>query len=100
MDAGVVQQFGTPDEVFDDPANLFVACSAANRRSTLPVARVADGRAPRSKWLRSELDTAVMESPMQSRATVGIRPQDCGAATDTRRVGGIRSSRWPTSEHL
>ena len=25
MDAGVVQQFGTPDEVFDDPANLFVA---------------------------------------------------------------------------
>ena len=25
MDAGIVQQFGTPDEVFDDPANLFVA---------------------------------------------------------------------------
>src|SRR5258705_2732337 len=25
MDAGVVQQFGTPDEGFDDPANLFVA---------------------------------------------------------------------------
>jgi multiple sugar transport system ATP-binding protein len=25
MNAGVIQQFGTPDEVFDDPANLFVA---------------------------------------------------------------------------
>ena len=25
MNGGVIQQFGTPDEVFDDPANLFVA---------------------------------------------------------------------------
>ena len=25
MDAGVIQQFGTPDEIFDDPANQFVA---------------------------------------------------------------------------
>lgn len=34
MDAGVVQQFGTPDEVFDDPANLFVAQFVGSRRST------------------------------------------------------------------
>ncbi|HEY2099931.1 MAG TPA: ABC transporter ATP-binding protein, partial [Pseudonocardia sp.] len=25
MDGGVIQQFGTPDEIFDDPANQFVA---------------------------------------------------------------------------
>ncbi len=25
MDGGIIQQYGTPDEVFDDPANIFVA---------------------------------------------------------------------------
>ncbi len=25
MDKGVIQQFGTPDEIYDKPANLFVA---------------------------------------------------------------------------
>jgi multiple sugar transport system ATP-binding protein len=25
MDGGVIQQFGTPDEIYERPANLFVA---------------------------------------------------------------------------
>ena len=46
MDAGVVQQFGTPDEVFDDPANLFVAqfVGEAKINALRGTARVADGR--------------------------------------------------------
>ncbi len=46
MDAGVVQQFGTPDEVFDDPANLFVATFVGEPQiNVVPgIARVQDGR--------------------------------------------------------
>ena len=46
MDAGVVQQFGTPDEVFDDPANLFVATFVGEPQiNVVPgIARGHDGR--------------------------------------------------------
>jgi multiple sugar transport system ATP-binding protein len=32
MDRGVIQQIGTPDEIYADPANTFVAGSSARRR--------------------------------------------------------------------
>jgi tRNA(Leu) C34 or U34 (ribose-2'-O)-methylase TrmL len=46
MDAGVVQQFGTPDGIFDDPANLFVATFVGEpQMNVLPgTARFHDGR--------------------------------------------------------
>ena len=46
MDAGVVQQFGTPDEVFDDPANLFVAQFVGEPQINVlrGTARTVDGR--------------------------------------------------------
>jgi ABC-type sugar transport system ATPase subunit len=80
MDAGVVQQFGTPDEVFDDPANLFVAQFVGEPQINVlrGVAKVVDGK------VRVEigsdaggLDTVVTDVPDGTRVAVGIRPQDC-----------------------
>src|SRR5262245_2317179 len=80
MDAGIVQQFGTPDEVFDDPANLFVAQFVGEPQiNVLPgTARIGGGR------VRVEigsgaggLETAVRDLPDGTHVTVGIRPQDC-----------------------
>jgi ABC-type sugar transport system ATPase subunit len=80
MDGGVVQQFGTPDEVFDDPANLFVAEFVGEPAiNVIPgTTRVHGGR------VRVEigsgaglLDTTVTDVPDATRVTVGIRPQDC-----------------------
>ena len=80
MDAGVVQQFGTPDEVFDDPANLFVATFVGEPQiNVVPgIARVQDGR------VRVEigsdtghLDTVVSDVADGAKVTVGLRPQDC-----------------------
>ena len=79
MDAGVVQQFGTPDEVFDDPANLFVATFVGEPQiNVVPgIARVQDGR------VRVEigsgtgyLDTVVSDVADGAKVTVGLRPQD------------------------
>jgi multiple sugar transport system ATP-binding protein len=91
MDAGVVQQFGTPDEVFDDPANLFVAQFVGEPQINVlhGVARAAGGT------VRVEigsgagaLDTTVTGVTDGTKVTVGIRPQDCVIGSDTG--NGIR----------
>jgi ABC-type sugar transport system ATPase subunit len=84
MDAGVVQQFGTPDEVFDDPANLFVAQFVGEPQINVlrGVVRAENGR------LRVEigsdagaLETAATGIADGTRVSVGIRPQDCALST-------------------
>ena len=93
MDGGIVQQFGTPDEVFDDPANLFVAEFVGEPQiNVLPgVVRVADGR------VRVEigsgagcLDTAVSVDGVADGAAVkvGIRPQDCALGDGETGISG------------
>jgi multiple sugar transport system ATP-binding protein len=75
-----VQQFGTPDEVFDDPANLFVAQFVGEPQINMlrGVTKVNGG------VVRVEigsnaggLDTTVTGVPDGTRVAVGIRPQDC-----------------------
>ena len=86
MDAGVVQQFGTPDEVFDDPANLFVAQFVGEPQINVlrGVARAQSGQ------VRVEigggagvLETAATDVPDGTQVSVGVRPQDCAVTTDT-----------------
>src|SRR6266540_6610101 len=79
MDAGIIQQFGTPDEIFDDPANQFVADfvgepkinlleGTVERHGDQVIARV--GRTGR-------LLTTAKTPPDGSPVVVGLRPQDC-----------------------
>jgi multiple sugar transport system ATP-binding protein len=80
MDAGVVQQFGTPDEVFDDPANLFVAQFVGEPQINVlsGVVRTVDGKT--RVEIGSEagaLDTVATDAADGTTVTVGIRPQDC-----------------------
>jgi ABC-type sugar transport system ATPase subunit len=80
MDAGVVQQFGTPDEVFDDPANLFVAQFVGEPQINVVrgVARVADGQTRVEIGSgQGYLDTSVTSVADGTKVTVGVRPQDC-----------------------
>jgi multiple sugar transport system ATP-binding protein len=103
MDAGVVQQFGTPDEVFDDPANLFVATFVGEPQiNVLPgTARVDGGR------VRVEvgggagyLETDVADVADGTRVTVGIRPQDCALTADESAGGAGITSTVAYFEHL
>jgi len=80
MDAGVVQQFGTPDEVFDDPANLFVAQFVGEPQiNMLRGVTKVNGGAVRVEIGANAggLDTTVTGVPDGTRVAVGIRPQDC-----------------------
>jgi ABC-type sugar transport system ATPase subunit len=94
MDAGVVQQFGTPDEVFDDPANLFVAQFVGE-----PQINVLRGvvRADNGRQLveigsgAGALETRATGIADGTRVSVGIRPQDCALSTGNG-AGGIRTT--------
>jgi ABC-type sugar transport system ATPase subunit len=100
MDAGVVQQFGTPDEVFDDPANLFVAGFVGEPQINVirGVAKVSGGKTRVEIGSDAgHLDTVVTSVPDGTRVTVGVRPQDCA-------LGGPESEGISTTvayfEHL
>jgi multiple sugar transport system ATP-binding protein len=80
MDAGVVQQFGTPDEVFDDPANLFVAQFVGEPQINVlrGTVRVENAQARVEIGSRAgALPTTVTGVADGTPVTVGIRPQDC-----------------------
>jgi multiple sugar transport system ATP-binding protein len=84
MDAGIVQQFGTPDEVFDDPANLFVATFVGEPQiNVLPgTVKVADGRVLVEIGSgQGHLEASVQNVADGTKVTVGVRPQDCALGT-------------------
>jgi ABC-type sugar transport system ATPase subunit len=74
MDAGVIKQFGTPDEVFDAPADRFVADFVGEPSITLlPGTGTGDGvRVGSAGGLK-----AAVPVPDGRDVLVGLRPQDC-----------------------
>jgi ABC-type sugar transport system ATPase subunit len=79
MDGGVFKQIGTPDEVYDAPANLFVADFVGEPRMNL-----LDG-----VLLPSDHDRVMVQLSSEARLTLPARAT--GAGDDERRVTvGIR----------
>ena len=78
MDAGVIQQFGTPDEIFDDPANQFVADFVGEPPiNLLSGETAADGSVRLGE--AGVLSTSASGVAPGQRVVVGLRPQDCRA---------------------
>ncbi len=85
MNAGVIQQFGTPDEIYERPANLFVAGFIGAPAMNLKQARVAkaDGKveAVFASGTRFDLDGyGFARRPDEgAEIVVGMRPEHFGA---------------------
>lgn len=78
MDGGVIQQFGTPDEIFDDPANLFVADFVGEPKiNLLEATTVAEGSQSYVRIGNCRLRTSAASIGDGRAVTVGLRPQDC-----------------------
>ncbi len=77
MDAGVIRQFGTPDEIFDDPANLFVAQFVGEPQiNVLEGVLAMAGDRRRVRLGDGELEVTASGGQDGDRVLVGIRPQD------------------------
>jgi ABC-type sugar transport system ATPase subunit len=96
MDAGVIQQFGTPEDIYDRPENLFVAgfigsppmnfCDGTvSAQDGAPVLRVDRHAVP----LPSHLPRALHGR----RLVLGVRPQDVVLA-DLGDAGAIPGTVW------
>ncbi len=75
MDKGAIQQVGTPDEIYSDPANTFVAGFIGS-----PPMNLIEGTATGGTFTAQGIKLACPAS-LPSKVTLGIRPEDC-------RVGG------------
>ncbi len=71
MNQGAVQQVGTPDEIYADPANTFVAGFIGAPPMNL-IEGVADGGTFTAPGV-----TAPCPATLQGHVTLGIRPEDC-----------------------
>ncbi|HET7093060.1 MAG TPA: TOBE domain-containing protein, partial [Thermomicrobiales bacterium] len=80
MNAGALQQVGTAAEVYDRPANLFVADFVGEPRMNLLPGRLVRGAGRAEIVLSNEariaLDGAVAGDSREQDVTLGIRPQD------------------------
>jgi multiple sugar transport system ATP-binding protein len=98
MKDGIIQQFGTPREIYNDPANLFVASFIGSppmnfiplrlqRRDGQLFALLDSGQA------RCELPLGAMEAGFESREVIlGIRPEQILLATaEGRNQSSIRA---------
>jgi multiple sugar transport system ATP-binding protein len=75
MNKGVIQQVGTPDEIYTDPANTFVAGFIGG-----PPMNLIEGTARAGIFTAQGISVACPRS-LGGKITLGIRPEDC-------RVGG------------
>ncbi|GAA0806115.1 ABC transporter ATP-binding protein [Spirilliplanes yamanashiensis] len=84
MNAGVVEQFGTPDEIYDNPANVFVADFVGEPKINLFEGTVErrGGDVHVRVGREGTLRTAVGDADDGRPVTVGLRPQDARPAAD------------------
>jgi multiple sugar transport system ATP-binding protein len=71
MDRGVIQQLGTPDEIYSDPANTFVAGFIGS-----PPMNLVDGAAENGQFTATGV-VAPCPKHLSGKLTLGIRPEDC-----------------------
>jgi multiple sugar transport system ATP-binding protein len=82
MDHGRIQQLGTPDEIYNDPQNLFVAQFIGSPQMNVLDGEIRDGRF-QGRGFSIPLPGVARSGP----AKLGIRPEDLrldDAATDLR----------------
>lgn len=86
MDEGVIRQFGTPDEIYDDPADRFVADFVGEPKINLMAGRFEGGAV--HIGADCVLNTAARAVAAGTVVEVGIRPQDCRPDE----AGGLRGT--------
>ena len=90
MDKGAIQQVGTPDQIYSDPANTFVAGFIGSPPMNLIAGTAKDGMftAPGIK--------VACPASLPGKVTLGIRPEDCRVGGDS--VQGMVYGVEPTGD--
>jgi multiple sugar transport system ATP-binding protein len=90
MDKGRIQQVGTPDEIYSDPANTFVAGFIGS-----PPMNLVEGEASAGRFVAPGISVAC-PAHLSGRVVLGIRPEDCRVGGDD--LQGVVYGVEPTGE--
>ncbi len=90
MDKGAIQQVGTPDDIYSDPANTFVAGFIG-----APPMNLIEGTAEGGRFT-AEGVSAACPAHLSGKLTLGIRPEDCRVGGDN--VRGLVYGVEPTGD--
>jgi len=90
MNKGAIQQVGTPDQIYSDPANTFVAGFIGS-----PPMNLIEGVAQNGRFVAPGV-TAACPDYVHGRVTLGVRPEDCHVGGDN--VQGMVYGVEPTGD--
>ncbi len=90
MNKGAIQQVGTPDQIYSDPANTFVAGFIGG-----PPMNLIDGTAQDGRFTAPNVSIAC-PAALSGPITLGIRPEDCHVGGDN--VQGMVYGVEPTGD--
>ena len=96
MHGGIVQQFGTPAEVYGRPANLFVAGFIGSPPMNFVTGTLGGGDQPvfTSPDFTLALPTAPKDAADGREAVLGVRPQDLTLVPDAAEPATVRGRVW------
>ena len=98
MNHGEIQQIGTPDEIYANPGNTFVAGFIGSPPMNLVAGEIENG-AFVADGIRIEGAVAHLgASSDQHRITLGIRPEDCRVGTGPEHLKGTVYGIEPTGD--
>lgn len=85
MEKGAIQQIGTPDEIYNDPANTFVANFIGSPPMNLIEGNLTDG-----VFSASGVKVEGLSQKHRGNVILGIRPEDCSVDSgSTHLVGSV-----------
>ncbi|MBD1556680.1 ABC transporter ATP-binding protein [Vibrio sp. S9_S30] len=93
MSSGEIQQIGTPDEVYDNPANLFVAGFLGS-----PSMNQIQGRIQNQSFQTNAGNLPAHGIEDNTAVVLGIRPEDCTLSTEPCHLTGNVYAVEPTGD--
>ncbi|MCV2866818.1 ABC transporter ATP-binding protein [Albidovulum sediminicola] len=93
MQLGAIQQIGTPDEIYNDPANTFVANFIGS-----PPMNLIEGRLSEGTFTAPGLRVEGLSPRYAGKVTLGVRPEDCTVTEEGAHLQGSVYGVEPTGD--
>ena len=93
MDRGSIQQIGTPDEIYSDPANAFVAAFIG-----APPMNIVTGEIKDNTFISEGIKVPNLNVDFDGSAKLGIRPEDCQIVKNNAHLQGAVYGVEPTGD--
>ncbi|MEP0520137.1 MAG: ABC transporter ATP-binding protein [Hyphomicrobiales bacterium] len=87
MDSGSIQQIGTPDDIYSDPANTFVASFIGS-----PPMNIVSGKISNGTFASEGISVPGLSLDFNGPAKLGIRPEDCRVPNSKEETTHLKGS--------